>query len=276
MERFARESFFETTSTAYPGERLIACWNPATAQDSARTRRELLNATAQELAKIAKMVTSRRLLGNAEIGIRAGKVVNKFKVAKFFVFEIEDSRLQYQIDEAAVAKESELDGIYVIRTNVPAERLDAAECIRTYKRLARVERAFRTMKTVDLHVRPIRHRLEDRVRAHFFLVMLAYYVEWHMRQAWKALLFDDETPAQNPNQVARAERSMAGESKAGNQFLPDGTPIHSFHTLLQSLATIVKNTCQHPGSPPTATFQLPTAPSEEQQSALRLVEVIEM
>jgi hypothetical protein len=217
LERFERVSFFETADAAYPGERLVVCRNPALARDSKQTRRDLLNSTSRELEKIAKSVASRRFQGSESIAFRVGRIVDKYKVAKFFAFAFEDNHFEFHIDEAAVAEQAKLDGIYVVRTNVPADKWDAAECVRTYKRLSRVERAFRTMKTVDLHVRPIRHRLEDRVRAHFFLAMLAYYVEWHMRQAWKPLLFDDEEQPTTTDPVAPARRSPAALASRARQ-----------------------------------------------------------
>ncbi len=277
--RFDDASYFETASESYPGERLVACRNPELAREETQTRRGLFHSTVEELTKVAKLVTGRRLRGQDAIGLRAGKVVNRFKVGKFFRFLIADDTFAFHIDEAAVAQEARLDGIYVIRTNLPPERADAAECVRIYKRLARVERAFRSMKTVDLHVRPIRHSLEDRVRAHFFVAMLAYYVEWYLRRAWKTLLFDDEHPAQMADPVAPvapAARSKAALAKAEKRQTPDGTEVHSFRTLLQSLATVVRNTCRYPGSGTNADFQVLTIPTDEQQRALRLVEAIEM
>lgn len=276
LSRFKRATFFETASPAYPGERLIACRNPAMAVKEAQTRNSLLASTLDELAKVATMVASGRIKGKDTIGVRVGRVINRFKVSKFIKYEIHDDRLAYWIDRNEVNAEAALDGIYVIRTNVPDAQADAAQCVRTYKRLARVERAFRSMKTVDLHVRPIRHRLEDRVRAHFFLAMLAYYVEWHMRKAWATLMFDDESKPETTDPVVPAERSRAALAKAEKQALPDGTAVHSFQTLLQLLATVVRNTCRCPGSPALATFSLHTTHTEQQERALRLLDGIEM
>lgn len=274
--RFRKVSHFETVSPTFPGERLIVCRNASLARESTQTRNDLVEATLDEFARVAKSVSSRRLKGQGEIGMAVGKIRNKYKVGKFFKVEIEDNRLQYWVDREAMTKEAATDGIYVIRTNVPVDRWGAAECVRSYKCLARVERAFRSMKTVDLNVRPIRHRLEDRVRAHFFLAMLAYYVEWHLRGAWKPLLFDDEDFIPNEDPVAPAERSETAQTKAEARILPDGTAVHSFQTLLQSLATIVRNTCQHPETGPKAAFQVTTTPNDQQQRALQLIEGIGM
>jgi hypothetical protein len=276
LSRFKGATCFELASPAYPGERLVACRNPAMAEKEAQTRNDLLASTLADLAKVATQVASGRIKGQVAIGVRVGRVVNRFKVAKFVRFDIHDDRLAYWIDREAVKAEAALDGIYVIRTNVPDDQADAARCVRIYKRLARVERAFRAMKTVDLHVRPIRHFLEDRVRAHFFLAMLAYYVEWHLREVWAPLLFDDENTPEAADPVVPANRSKAAWAKAEKKTLPDGTAVQSFQTLLQSLATVVRNTCRCPGAPSLATFSLHTTPTEQQERALRLLEGIKM
>jgi hypothetical protein len=276
LSRFKRGSHFELASDSFPGDRLIACRNPLVAQDSAQTRRSLLESTIEELALVVRMVVAGRLKGRDRIGVRVGRVINRFKVAEFIRYEIGDDRLTYWIDREAVASEAALDGIYVIRTAVPASEASAAECVRFYKELANVERAFRAMKTVDLLVRPSRHRLEDRVRAHFFLAMLAYNVEWHMREVLAPLLFDDEDVAEADDPVAREVRSDRAEKKAERKLLADGTAVHSFHTLLQSLATIVRNTCRYPGSPELPAFRLDTIPTAHQLRALHLLEGIEM
>src|SRR5712692_5773007 len=197
LSLFDQQDLAEITHPDYPGERLIVCKNPLLAADRARKRQELLAATERDLAIIALATqrVKRPLRGAAPIGLRVGKVLGRYKVGKHFTIEITDRTFRAQRDEAAIAAEAALDGLYVMRTNVPAGRLLAPETVRSYKRLAEVERVFRSLKTVDLHVRPIHHRKADRVRAHVFLCLLAYYVEWHMRQALQPLLFDDEDKA---------------------------------------------------------------------------------
>jgi hypothetical protein len=267
---FDERNLFELRHPDFPGERLVACRNPELAKLRARKRQALLAATGKELEKVRGMVARGRLRGREAIGVRVGQVVNKYKVAKHLRLEIEDARFAFEIDEARVAAEAALDGIYVIRTSVPAERLDAAAAVRHYKRLSDVERAFRSLKTIDLKVRPIHHHRESRVRAHIFLCMLAYYVEWHMREAWRPLLFSDEDLAakQTRDPVAPATRSAAALRKVHRKVLDDGTPVHSFSTLLKELSRIVRNVCRPRGvGPETPTFELVTTPSPAQQRA---------
>ena len=211
------------------------------------------------------------------IGVRVGKVVDRYKVAKHFDLEITEGGFAFSIHAARVAAEAALDGVYVVRTSVPASRLDSAQTVLAYKRLAHVERAFRSLKTLDLYIRPIHHRLEDRVRAHIFLCMLAYYVQWHMVEAWRPLLFHDEDLAAKEvrDPVAPARRSAAAQRKAEDRFLPDGSPVHSFRTLLADLATIVSNTCRRPGAAPDeACFELITQASPQQRRAYTLLDSI--
>lgn len=274
---FDERNLFEFSHPDFPGERLVACRNPELAKLRAHKRRAVLDATVRELDKVRGMVARGRRRGREAIGIRVGKVVNKDKVAKHLRLEIHDDRFDFQIDEARVAAEAALDGIYVIRTSVSAERLDAADAVRSYKRLSDVERAFRSLKTIDLKVRPIRHRLEERVRAHIFLCMLAYYVEWHMREAWRPLLFSDEdqTAKQTRDPVAPAKRSAAALRKVHTKVLDDGTPVHSFQTLLKELSSIVRNVCRPRGAePPAPTFEIVTTPSPTQQRAYDLLKTI--
>jgi len=243
----------------------------------AHTRESLLEATAKELEKVRAMVVRRTLRGRDKIGVRVGKVVNKYKVAKHFTLEIADDRFAFTRREDQIAAEAALDGIYVIRTSLPAEQMSANDTARSYKALADVERAFRSLKTIDLKVRPIHHRLADRVRSHIFLCLLAYYVEWHMRKAWRPLLFadEDQEAKRTRDPVAPAERSLAAEQKARTRRLPDGSLAHSFRTLLENLATIVRNTCRPPGAKATAsTFQIVTTPSPSQRRALDLIDAI--
>jgi len=274
---FDEHNLFELTHPDFPGERLVACRNPELAKLRAHKRQALLAATVKELDKVRAMVARGTLTGRDAIGVRVGKVVNKYKVAKHVQLEIHDDRFGVQIDEARVAAEAALDGIYVIRTSVPSERLAAADAVRSYKRLSDVERAFRSLKTIDLKVRPIRHRLEARVRAHIFLCMLAYYVEWHMRAAWRPLLFSDEDQAakQTRDPVAPAKRSAAALRKVHTKVLDDGTPVHSFATLLKDLSRIVRNVCRPRGAGSEApTFEIVTTPSPTQQRAYDLLKTI--
>jgi hypothetical protein len=226
---------------------------------------------------VRSMVARGRLRGGEAIGVRVGKVVNKYKVAKHFRLEIQDDRFGFEIDAQRVAAEAALDGIYVGRTSLPPARLAAAEAVRHSKRLSEVERAFRSLKTIDLKVRPIHHRLEPRVRAHIFLCMLAYYVEWHMREAWRPLLFSDEDRAakQTRDPVAPAKRSAAALRKVHTKRLDDGTPVHSFSTLLKDLSRIVRNVCRPREAGATApTFELVTTPNPTQQRAYDLLQTI--
>ena len=203
--------------------------------------------------------------------MRVGKVVNKYKVGKHFALIIEESSFTFNRLDQQIAAEAALDGLYVIRTSVPKKQMSSAEAVRSYKALAEVERAFRSMKTIDLHIRPIHHRLENRVRAHIFLCMLAYYVEWHMREAWRELMFADEDLERKKHRdpVAAAERSEAALEKVATRKLKDGSPVHSFRTLLEDLSTIVRNTCEaRAGNKGGSTFQMTTLPNPAQQLAL--------
>jgi hypothetical protein len=274
---FDERQLFELTHAEYPGERLIACRNPQLAKLRAHKRLSLLEATQKELEKVRASVTAGRLSGKAKIGVRIGRVVNKYKVAKHFELTVEDHSFEFKILEAQVAAEAALDGIYVIRTNVPKRQLGTAEAVRGYKGLCEVERAFRSLKTVDLKIRPIHHRLEDRVRAHIFLCMLAYYVEWHMREAWRELLFaDEDLEAKNDRDpVAPAQRSPEALEKIAERTLEDGSPVHSFRTLLQDLATVVRNTCITRGTKTASpAFKMVTTPTDTQHRALQLLQQI--
>jgi hypothetical protein len=278
LSLFDQQNLAELTHPDYPGERLIVCKNPLLATDRARKRQELLAATERDLAAIATAIAraKRPLRGAAAIGLRVGKVLGRYKVGKHFTIDITERALRYQRDEAAIAAEAALDGLYVIRTNVPADGWSAPETVRAYKRLAEVERTFRSLKTVDLHVRPIHHRTADRVRAHVFLCLLAYYVEWHMRQALKPLLFDDDDKAAaealRPSIVAPAPRSPRAKAKAATKRTADGWPVHSFHTLLADLATLTLNQVRPLGAD-GATLDLLTTPTPLQQRAFELLGV---
>jgi len=276
---FDERNLFELTHPDFPAERLVACRNPELAQRRAHKRTSLLEATAQELEKVRRMVERGRLRGQDHIGVRVGKVVNKYKVAKHFQLSIEDARFDFAIDRDKVAAEAALDGIYVIRTSLPEDRMSADDAVRSYKRLSQVERAFRSFKTMHLQLRPIHHRLEHRVRAHIFLCMLAYYVMWHMLQAWRPLLFCDEDLQAKATQdpVAPAQRSESALHKVHSKTLDDGSEVHSFHTLLKQLSGIVRNVCRIPGAPPDApTFDVVTTPSAKQRRAYQLLEAIDV
>ena len=218
-----------------------------------------------------------RFEGKDHIGVRIGKIINKYKMAKHFILDIRDDGFDFHIDEAKVAAEAALDGIYVVRTSVAQQRMSVQDAVRSYKSLTRVEQAFRCLKSVDLKVRPIRHHQENRVRAHIFLCMLAYYVQWHMLEAWRPLLFADEDREANNthDSVAPAKRSEKALYKVHSKQLDDGTEVHSFRTLLGHLSEIVRNTCLIPGAPEdTPTFDVITIPNAKQQKAYDLLETI--
>jgi hypothetical protein len=266
----------EIKSPDFPGERLIACRNPLLAAERARKRNELLDGTDAELAKIAAATqrTKNRLVGKAQIGVRVGKVLDKYNVGKHFRYEITDTGFTFSRDAAKIAAESALDGIYVVRTNVPEATLSAEKAVSTYKSLSLVERAFRSTKTVDLKVRPIHHRTEERVRAHVFLCMLAYYVEWHMRRALAPLLFDDEHKADaealRTSVVAKAQRSPEAKRKDRTKRNENGEPDQSFQGVLKTLAGVAKTRIQ-PKLKGAAAFDKVTTPSAVQQRALDLL-----
>ncbi len=277
LGRFAQSDVVECTDPAYPDERLIACRNAALAQERTRKREALLQATERELDTIRQATTraKRRLRGQDTIALRVGKVLNRFKMGKHFTLAITDEGFHYQRKRSSIEAEAALDGVSVLRTSVPAATLDTASVVRAYKSLATVERAFRSLKTVDLQVRPIGHRLADRVRAHVFVCMLAYYVEWHMRQALAPLLFDDDdkaaAEAQRASVVAPAQRSPRALRKAQTHQNDDGVPVHSFQTLLHDLATVTKNRIRFCESL-TETTML-TTPTPLQQRAFDLLQV---
>ncbi len=270
---FDETNLCEMTHPDYPGERLIACRNPQLARLRAHKRRDLLQATETQLAKIQERIGAGRLKGQDSIGLAVGRIINRYRMAKHFTLTIADTRFAFARKEAAIAAEAALDGIYIIRTSVHPERLDAASCVRHYKSLSQVERAFRSMKTMDLKIRPIHHRLADRVRVHIFLCMLAYYVEWHLKEAWRTLLFADEDQAARATRdpVAPAQRSAGAKAKVASRYHEDGTPIHSFPTLLADLATIVRNTCQTSSADDAPTFSVTTQPTPLQQRARELI-----
>jgi len=274
---FDERNLFELTHPDYPGERLVACRNPELAKSRGHTRQSLLAATQRELDIVGGMVQRGRLKGQDAIGVRVGKVINKYKVAKHFVLDIGARAFSYHLDEQKVQREAALDGIYIIRTSLAAGTMSAADAVRSYKQLSNVERAFRCYKTIDLKVRPIHHHVEERVRAHIFLCLLAYYVEWHMIEAWRPLLFGDEDQQakQTRDPVAPARRSAKALAKVHSRRLEDGSVVHSFRTLLGELTTIVRNTCRPPGTAAeTATFAMITRPNPTQARAAALLQTI--
>jgi transposase len=274
---FDERDLAEVTSPDFPGERLIVCRNPLLADERTRKRQELLAATEKLLEGVAGAVRreEKPLRGQKEIALRVGKVINRHKVGKHFVLEIGDDRFQYRRDDVRIAQEAALDGIYVLRSNVPSEDLNAEETVAAYKSLSHVEQAFRSFKTVDLKVRPIFHRDAERVKSHVFLCMLAYYVEWHMREKLAELLFDedDEAGARAAREsiVAPALPSDACQAKASTKRTADGMPVHSFRTLLTDLATLSRDEVRIPSVPET--FIKVRAPSPLQQRALNLLGV---
>ena len=275
---FDERNLISLTSEDYPGERLVACRNPELARLRAAKRKELIAATERALEKVAAMAAAGRLSGRDKIGVRVGKVIAKYKVGKHFDLDIKDAAFAFSVNEERAAAEAALDGLYVIRTSAAEAGMSAEAAVLNYKRLAEVERAFRTLKGVDLQVRPIRHRLESRVKAHIFLSMLAYYVQWHLAEAWKPLLFADEAPANEARErepVAPARRSAAALAKAQTRRLADGTPAFSFRGVLTHLATIVRNAMRPKNAKPgTGTFTLATEANPKQRQALDLAATI--
>jgi transposase len=260
MGLFDERNLLELSSPDHPGERLVACRNEALARLRAHKRQELLAATEQLLAKIQARVVAGKLAGKEMIGLAVGKIIDKYKVAKHFELVIGDAALCWTRKPGSVAAEAALDGLYIIRTSVSAAQMVAPACVRSYKALANVERAFRSIKTIDLKVRPIHHRTADRVRAHIFVCMLAYYVEWHLREAWRELMFADteQQLKSTRDPVAPARRSDLAQAKAASHRLIDGTPAHSFSTLMAELATIVRNTCRMPAPMRRPSMSIPS------------------
>ncbi len=279
LSLFDTQDLAEVTDPRYPGERLIVCHNPLLAEKRAYKREDMLVATERELAKVAVMAERGAaggragLRGAAAIGERVGRVINKYQMAKHFIRTITDSSLTYARNEPSIAREAALDGLYVLRTNVPQKRLDTAGVVLTYKSLAHVEQAFRHFKLSDLQVRPIYHYTEPRVRAHLLLCMLAYGVQREMQQALAPLLFVDEAPPARPDPVATAPRSEEALRKDRTQRTADGFPVHSFRTLLASLGTLVKNRVIPNGGDQRAAFDLLTEPTPLQQRAFELLGV---
>ena len=270
---FDERDLAEITLSHYPGERLIVCKNPYLAQERAKNRAQLLAKTEEALTLLVRRVASGRLKEEAKIGQALGRIAGKYKMAKHFNFSVGIARFSYKRNQENIEREAALDGIYVIRTSVPKEKLSAEDVLSSYKRLTLAERAFRTLKGMDLRIRPIHHRIDDRVRAHIFICMLSYYLEWHLRDVWKSLLFDDEHPGshQNGSPVLPALRSESALNKVSTKKLPDGSPVHSFNTLISSLATVVLNDARIPAIAKIPSFTIITTPNPIQKKAFDLV-----
>ena len=275
LSLFDQQDLAEIQHPAYPGERLIACRNPLLAEERKRKREELLTTTEKQLEKIRAATQRKRrpLRGKKEIGLAVGKVLGRYKMGKHLQLTIEEDRFDWQRKPASIEREAALDGIYVIRTSVPASDLTGQQVVATYKSLSTVERAFRSMKSVDLKVRPIHHHHPERVKAHVFLCMLAYYVEWHMRRALAPLLFDEEdheaAETQRSSIVAPAQRSLSAQQKALSKQTVDGFPVHSFRTLLADLATLTRNRVRMGEQ----LFDMLATPTTLQERAFELLQV---
>ena len=269
MSLFDTQDLAEIAHPDYPGERLIACRNPALAAERARKRNELLQTTEADLAAIAERVARGILAGAGKIGEAVGKVIAKRKVGKHFRRDITDTSFTYQRDQAGIDAEAALDGIYVLRTSAPADELDPATVVNSYKNLAHVERDFRSIKTDDLDLRPIHHRLDERVKAHVLICLLACYLIWHLRQAWAPLTFTDEHPPTRDNPVAPAQRSPQAHAKAATQHDADGNSLRSFHGLLDHLATLTRNDIHYHGT--NTTVPTLAEPTPDQRRAFDLI-----
>jgi len=276
LSLFDRQNLAEMRSPDFPQERLIACHNPLLAAERERKRQELLAATEQDLDKIARQVRrrTRTPLTESEIALKVGRVLNHYKMAKHFALTIADGQFSWARQQESIQREAQLDGLYVIRTSEPEPEMSAPDTVRHYKSLAQVEQAFRCLKGFDLRIRPIHHRTADHVRAHVFLCLLAYYVEWHLRQRWAPLLFADEALEQDRltrDPVATAQPSAAVKMKKASRQTPEGLPVHSFESLLKVLATRCRNTCRIKQAPAGSSFHQLTEPTPLQARALQLL-----
>ena len=277
LSLFDEQNLAEVTSDLYPGERLMVCFNPLLAQDRKRTRGELLDATEEELKKIVAEVERRTKtpLNAAEIGLKVGRKINRFNVAKHFLLDIQDGHLAYARDAQRIEEEAQLDGIYVIRTSEAEQALSGHDAVRAYKNLAQVEQAFRCIKSLDIRIRPIHHRTEDRVRAHVFLCMLAYYVEWHLRKALSTVLFEDDELHEARwmrDPVAKAQPSASVQTKKQTGQTVEGWPVHSFQSLMKEMATRCKNRCRAGQGKNAVIFNNFTEPTQFQKHIFELVE----
>jgi transposase len=278
MSLFDQHHLAEIRSPQYPGERLVVCYNPLLAQERRRKREELLAATEKALEKVAQQVARRTKMpmDKADIGLKVGRVLHRYKMGKHYRLRIGPGVFRFERRPETIEREQGLDGIYVIRTSEPAEQLDSEEVVRTYKRLAEVERAFRCLKGLDVRIRPIRHWNEDRVRAHIFLCLLAYYVEWHMRRSLAPLLFDDEEREQlrgHRHPVSVAKPSASAKQKKQTKTTPEGFPVHSFDTLLTLLGMRCRNICRARADDTGSTFRTETDLTQHQQRAFELLDL---
>ena len=269
LSLFDQQDLAEITSPDFPGERLIACRNPALAADRARTREDLLAATEKLLAPLIARVQAGKSRGAAEIGIEVGKVISRYKTGKHFTVTITGTTLAVQRQQDRIDAEAALDGFYVLRTPVPADELDAPGVVTAYKNLKYVERDFRHIKSDDLDLRPVFHRLEERVRAHVLICMLACYLTWHLRRAWAPLTYTDQNPPEQDNPVAAARRSPAAQAKASYQHDPAGRPYRSFRSLLEHLATLTRNQVRYAGT--QVTIAMLAEPTSAQRQAFELI-----
>ena len=269
LSLFDEQDLAEITSGDFPGERLIACRNPVLAAERARKREDLLQATEKLLAPIAARVAAGRLAGAAAIGVEVGKVIAKYKTAKHFDVAITDTTLTVTRKQDQIDAEAALDGFYVLRTPIPAAELDAPAVVSAYKNLKYVERDFRSIKSDDLDLRPVFHRLGERVKAHVLICMLACYLTWHLRQAWAPLTFTDENPHAPASPVAPARRSAHAQAKASYQHDPAGWPYHSFRGLLEHLATLTRNQVRFAGT--QADIAMLAEPTSTQRQAFDLI-----
>jgi hypothetical protein len=269
LSLFDQQDLAEITSPDFPGERLIACRNPVLAADRARKRENLLAATEKLLAPLIARVQAGKLTGAAQIGIEVGKVISRYKTGKHLAVTITGTTLAVQRQQDRIDAEAALDGFYVLRTPVPAAELDAAGVVTAYKNLKHVERDFRHIKSDDLDLRPVFHRLEERVRAHVLICMLACYLTWHLRRAWAPLTFTDQDPAAPDNPVAAARRSAAAQAKASHQHDPAGQPYRSFRGLLEHLATLTRNQVRYTGT--QVTIAMLAEPTRAQRQAFELI-----
>jgi hypothetical protein len=269
LSLFDQQDLAEITSEDFPGERLIACRNPVLAADRARTREDLLAATEKLLAPLIARVQAGRLQGAGEIGVEVGKVITRYKTGKHFAVTITGTTLAVTRKQDQIDAEAMLDGFYVLRTPVPADELDAAAVVTAYKNLKYVERDFRHIKSDDLDLRPVFHRLEERVRAHVLICTLACYLTWHLRRAWAPLTYTDQDPPAQDNPVTPARRSAAAQAKASGQHDPAGRPYHSFRGLLEHLATLTRNQVRYTGT--QVTIAMLAEPTSAQRQAFELI-----
>jgi hypothetical protein len=276
LSLFDQQNLAEITSPLFPGERLMVCFNPLLSDERTRKRGELLKATEKILGKIASEVKRRRkkLLNKKEIALKAGRSINKYKMAKHFKLTIEDNHFSFERKTESIEREQKLDGIYVIRTNESKEKLSTEDAVRGYKSLTNVERLFRSLKGIDLMVRPIFHHLEERVRGHIFLCTLAYYVEWHMRKSLAPILYEDEEAEKlrtSRDPVLPAKPSSSAKTKKKTHLTPDGLTVHSFDTLLDKLSCLVRDHCQFQIGDQSVTHVKHTVPDEVQAKAFDLL-----